>query len=209
MTMEGVHLPAWRRILRSLYRWLWFWLRRLLSPRGYELKNGGSQMSQAQRPEEVIPPEGYLELPVPSYLHIQHLEKAISDLEQRIFPLEEVLSTFGSQAGAFGPAPAPQDPWTPPGHWPFPGPGFPSTSGPGSRPPAPLGIWWGPILHAPASQLLQVCVWSSVTVILVRRGALGGNTPMAGATVTFSITAGTGIAISSTAGGPGVRPVPR
>ena len=171
----------------------------------------GSPLSREQGTEEIIPPEGYLELPEPSYLHIQHLEKAISDLKQRIFFLEDVIATFGSPIGAFGPAPAPADPFTSPGHWPFPGhgvpgPGFPGAGGPGGRPPAPLGIWWGPILHAPASQTLRVCVWSSVTVILVKRGVFGGITPMVGATVTFSITAGTGIAISSTAGGPGVRP---
>jgi hypothetical protein len=154
--------------------------------------------------KEVIPPEGYLELPKPHYLHIQRLEKTISDLEQRVLFLEDVLAMVGTLNRAFVPTPTP-DPSCP---QPTPVPGFPSTAIPGAQPPGVIafGFWHGPILHAPPSQLIQVCVWSSVMVTLVRRGFFGGVTPMVGATVTFGITAGTSVSISSTSGGPGVRP---
>jgi hypothetical protein len=150
---------------------------------------------------DIVPPEGYLDLPEPSYMHIQQLEKAFSDLEQRIYFLEEMLATFSLQMRVYGPVQPPTGPE------PFPTPGFPSTAIPGGQPPGGvIGFWWGPVLHAPESHLIQTCKWSSVTVILVKRGVVGGVTPMVGSNIWFKITFGTGVSISSTPGGPGVRP---
>jgi len=44
---------------------------------------------------EVVPPEGYLDLPEPHYFHIEQLQRETRDLKQRISFLEDVLTTFG------------------------------------------------------------------------------------------------------------------
>lgn len=113
----------------------------------------------------------------PVSMEFQVMEDRIAALRERVTVLEEIVRGF-----------APHEHGHP---------------GPGGR-PVIAGFVWGPVISAPASQDVIVCNWDAVMVIVSRPdwGFGTGATPVAGATVKFSITNSTGTTGPQISSGP-------